>query len=49
MNAKIDKSDFVSDIKILIEQSKHQLALVVNSTMSLLYWQIGTRIKTKYK
>lgn len=49
MNAEINKSGFVSDIKILIEQSKQQLALVVNSTMSLLYWQIGTRINQELK
>lgn len=43
--AEIDKSGFVSDIKKLIEQSKQQLALAINSTMSLLYWQIGARVR----
>lgn len=33
-----------TDIKTLIEQSKHQVAISVNSTMSMLYWQIGRRI-----
>ena len=34
----------VSEIKILIEQSKQQLSVTVNATMSMLYWQIGKRI-----
>lgn len=34
----------LSDIKLLIEQSKQQLAVTVNATMSMLYWQIGNRI-----
>lgn len=34
----------VHDVKTLIEQSKQQLAQTVNSTMSMLYWQIGTKI-----
>ncbi|MBI2259347.1 MAG: DUF1016 domain-containing protein [Flavobacteriia bacterium] len=32
------------EIKSLIEESKQQLALTVNATLSLLYWQIGRRI-----
>ena len=34
----------VSEIKTLIEQSKQQLSVTVNATMSILYWQIGKRI-----
>ncbi|MDR1130770.1 MAG: PDDEXK nuclease domain-containing protein [Prevotellaceae bacterium] len=34
-----------ADIKTLIEQSKQQVAIVVNSSMTMLYWQIGDRIK----
>lgn len=34
---------FVS-IRELIEQSKQQIAVSVNATMSMLYWQIGKRI-----
>lgn len=37
------KNLFVS-IKQLIEQSKQQIAISVNATMSLLYWQIGKEI-----
>ena len=34
----------VSEIKTLIEQSKQQLAVVVNAALSMLYWQIGKRV-----
>ena len=33
-----------SSIKQLIEESKQQVAVAVNATMSMLYWQIGTKI-----
>jgi predicted nuclease of restriction endonuclease-like (RecB) superfamily len=48
MNNKISKnqSNLFADIKTLIEQSKQQVAVAVNSTITLLYWQIGSRIKT---
>ena len=35
----------VSEIKQLIENSKSNVAVTVNSEMSLLYWTIGKRIK----
>ncbi len=35
-----------ADIKLLIEQSKQQIAVTVNSAMTMLYWQVGNRIKT---
>ena len=41
-----NQSDLFSDIKTLIEQSKQQIVVTVNSTMTMLYWQIGNRIKT---
>lgn len=34
----------VSDIKTLIEQSKQQVSVAVNATITLLYWNIGNRI-----
>ncbi|MEN9549179.1 MAG: hypothetical protein RIR12_1770 [Bacteroidota bacterium] len=43
-NLETPDSGLVNEIKLLIEQSKHQIAVAVNSTMSLLYWQIGRRI-----
>jgi len=46
---KQDKSvmpnSLVVEIKTLIEQSKQQVSLAVNTTITLLYWQIGKRIK----
>lgn len=33
-----------SDIKTLIEQSRQQIAVSVNASMTMLYWQIGKRI-----
>ncbi|MCL2289723.1 MAG: PDDEXK nuclease domain-containing protein [Bacteroidetes bacterium] len=46
MNNKVSRNynALFADIKILIEQSKQQVAVVVNSTMTMLYWQIGKRI-----
>lgn len=34
----------VGEIKTLIEQSRRQVAVTVNATMTMLYWQIGRRI-----
>ena len=34
----------VEEIKILIEQSRQQLAVAVNSTITILYWKVGKRI-----
>jgi predicted nuclease of restriction endonuclease-like (RecB) superfamily len=36
--------ELVLEIKSLIEQSKQQLAVTVNATLSRLHWQIGKRI-----
>ena len=48
MNNKIlkNQNNLFADIKTLIEQSKQQIAVAVNSTMTMLYWQVGNRIKT---
>ena len=43
-NNNIEKLDLANDIKSLIEQSKQQVVLAVNATMSMLFWQIGKRI-----
>ena len=37
--------EFFSEIKSLIEQSRRQVALTVNATMTMLYWEIGKRIR----
>ena len=44
--SQLDKSnnlDLVKEISLYIEESKQQLAITVNATLSLLYWQIGKR------
>lgn len=38
------KNSLASEIKLLIEESKHQVSVSVNSTITMLYWQIGKRI-----
>lgn len=37
----------LGDIRQLIEQGRQQLASTVNSALTLLYWQIGRRIRTE--
>ncbi|MDP3433449.1 MAG: DUF1016 N-terminal domain-containing protein [Bacteroidota bacterium] len=37
----------VGEIKSLIEKSKQNIAISVNSEMTLLYWQIGQRINSE--
>jgi len=45
MSDKPDKSPLlVADVKTLIAESKKQVAVSVNTTMTLLYWQVGHRI-----
>jgi predicted nuclease of restriction endonuclease-like (RecB) superfamily len=41
---KISNNKLFSDIKSLIDNSKQQLAVTVNATMTMLYWQIGKRV-----
>ena len=36
---------FFSEIKSLIEQSRQQVAVTVNATMTMLYWEVGKRIR----
>ena len=38
---------FVGEIKSLIERSKQSIAISVNAEMTLLYWNIGTRINSE--
>lgn len=39
------EQQLLGDIRNLIEQSRQQLAAVVNSSLTLLYWHIGQRIQ----
>lgn len=41
---KIDNIAVFQDIKAFIEHSKQEIAIGVNTTMTLLYWKIGKRI-----
>ena len=45
-NSPIPHTDnnLLSEIRPLIDSSKAQVAIAVNSTMTLLYWHIGERI-----
>ena len=36
---------FFSEIRSLIEQSRRQVAVTVNATMTMLYWEVGKRIR----
>lgn len=47
MAQEMTNNGLVLEIKSLIEQSKQQLAVTVNATLSLLYWQIGNRINNE--
>ena len=49
MDSKILKKqdNLFADIKTLIEQNKQQVSVMVNYTMTMLYWQIGKRIVTE--
>ena len=40
----ISENDLFNELSQLIEQSKHQVAVQVNSTVTILFWQIGNRI-----
>lgn len=44
---KTASTDLLADVRQLITDSKQQVATVVNSTMTLLYWQIGKRISSE--
>ncbi|MCG8334591.1 MAG: PDDEXK nuclease domain-containing protein [Proteobacteria bacterium] len=43
-NETIVPENLLQDIKSLIEESRNNLTVTVNKTMTMLYWQIGKRI-----
>lgn len=47
MGEKIYTTGFVSEIKTLIEQSKRNVALAINSEITALYWYVGNRINSE--
>jgi hypothetical protein len=38
------KKDLLSELSLLIEQSRHQVAVQANSALTLLFWHVGKRI-----
>jgi len=38
-------SDLIGDIRSLIETARHNVAVTVNAGLTILYWQIGNRIR----
>lgn len=44
MSNELNPSPLVHEVKHLIEQSKKQIAVSINSALTLLYWEIGQRI-----
>jgi len=44
MSNELNSNFLLQEVKVLIEQSKKQIAVSVNSTLTLLYWEIGRRI-----
>jgi DUF1016 N-terminal domain len=41
------EGNLLIEIKLLINQNRQHVAVVVNSALSFLYWQVGNRIKTE--
>ena len=44
---KIDYNDLLSDLVSLVEKTKSNVAVFANSSLTILFWHIGTRIKTQ--
>jgi len=42
---KLPSTDLIGDIRRLIETARHNVAVTVNAGLTLLYWQIGSRIR----
>ncbi|MEK8089437.1 DUF1016 N-terminal domain-containing protein [Thermithiobacillus plumbiphilus] len=42
-----DSTSLLGDIRQLIEASRAALATTVNSALTLLYWQVGQRIRNE--
>jgi len=38
-------NDLIRDIRSLIETTRHNVAVTVNAGLTILYWQIGSRIR----
>ena len=44
---EIQKNTIENEIKLLIQQSKNNVALAVNAEITLLYWAVGNRINVE--
>ena len=44
-NNKLSSADLIGDIRRLIETARHNVAVTVNVGLTILYWQIGDRIR----
>ncbi len=42
---KTISGDLIGDIRSLIETARHNIAVTVNTGLTILYWQIGSRIR----
>lgn len=42
---KFISGDLIGDIRRLIETARHNVAVTVNAGLTILYWQIGSRIR----
>jgi len=42
---KLTSGDLIGDIRSLIETARHNIAVTVNTGLTILYWQIGSRIR----
>jgi predicted nuclease of restriction endonuclease-like (RecB) superfamily len=42
---KLPSADLIGDIRRLIETARHNVAVTVNAGLTLLYWQIGNRVR----
>ena len=42
---KLPSVDLIGDIRKLIETARHNIAVTVNAGLTILYWQIGSRIR----
>jgi hypothetical protein len=47
MENKLSDTLLINEVKKLIEQSKQELSVTVNATITILYWNIGKKINNE--
>lgn len=45
--ATILPHSLIKDLRSMIDQTKETIAMTVNSRLTLLYWQVGSRIRSE--